>query len=412
MNYKKLIKESFSQVVPVSDNESFRNNVLERTEKMENRRKISLKKPVIAVCAAVAALSLGVTGAAAAGIIDFNEIFGSRLRVENEELGSSLIGNAADVRWTTSDEDYVVNLKGVTGSGESAIAIIEIARADGTPVEDYFRNTDLLSKTNLMGAYSDCRIDGEYPNIGRGGNEYVNENGNIEISVEFSGIHHSYNMKGRKISLSGTGFYPAYNLIEGEVPREKTAFMADGCSEYQLTQEEWDYLDSIAVLDLDWSIEFVYNPSEKSADKLTVKDLSCTAMVSADIDKMTENPDGTYSYEDIGERELETVFEEISISSIGGKLSGKMDVRDGLTENTCYVGLVERRETKVELIRKDGTVSDVMVLVTSGTSNSNCETGMLNFSFEIEFHANGGQTAVDLSEIGAISINGIVYSLE
>ncbi len=411
MNYKKLIKESFSQVVPVSDNESFRNNVLERTEKMENRRKISLKKPVIAVCAAVAALSLGVTGAAAAGIIDFNEIFGSRLRVENEELGSSLIGKAADVKWTTSDEDYVVNLKGVTGSGESAIVVIEIARADGTPVEDYFRNTDLLSKTNLMGAYSDCRIDGEYPNIGRGGNEYVNENGNIEISVEFSGIHHSYNMKGRKISLAGTGFYPAYNLIEGEVPREKTAFMAYGDSEYQLTQEEWDYLDSIAVLDLEWSIEFVYNPSEKSTDKLIAKELSEKTLMAVDIDIAHENSDGTLSFENFEVRELEAAFDEITISSVGGMLSGNIDISE-LVAESYYPSLISRFDTNVKLFNRDGTESDIMVFMSSGTSNTNRETGILSFSFEIEFHANGGQTAVDLSEIGGISVNGTVYSLE
>lgn len=413
MNYKKIIRNSFSQVVPMTDDDSFRNSIIERKNKMSDRKTVKFRKPVIAICAAAAALSLGITGAAAAGIFDFNEIFGSRIRVENEELGSSLIGNAGNIKWSVSDDDYVVNLKGVTGSRENLITIIEIARADGTPVEDYFENTDLLAKTNLTSCTEVIKIDGDYTNgkAGAGYDTYVNEKGNIEMSIELSGIYQDYEIADRTVLIEGMGFYPAHNLIEGEVPREKTAFMAYGDDEYQLTQEEQDYLDSIAVLDLEWSLEFVYNPSEKSADKLTVKDLSRIAMVSSDIDKMTENPDGTYSYEDIGECELETVFDEISISSIGGKLSGKMDVRDGLTENTCYVGLVERRGTKVELIRKDGTVSDVMVLVTSGTSNSNRETGMLNFCFEIEFHANGGQTAVDLSEIGGISINGTIYEL-
>lgn len=410
MNYKKIIKKSFSQVVPESDNDSFRSIVFERTIKMEEKRKISFKKPVVAVCAAVAAISLGATAAAAAGIFDFNEIFGSRIRVENEELGSSLIGNAGDVKWSVSDEDYVVNLKGVTGTGESVIAVIEIARADGTPVEDYFSNKDLLAVTNLMGAYSDCKIDGEYPNVGRGGDEYVNEKGNIEISIEFTGIHHGYNMTGRKISLSGTGFYPAYNLVEGEVPREKTAFMAYGDSEYQLTQEEWDYLDSIAVLDLDWSIEFVYNPSEKSADKLVAKDLSEKTLLAVDIDTARENADGTLTFENFEIRELEATFEEITISSIGGMLSGNIDIRK-LVAQSYYPSVLSRSDTKVKLFNRDGTESDIMVFVTSGTSNTNRETGNLSFSFELEFHANGGQTAVDLSEIGAISINGTTYEL-
>ena len=409
MNYKKIIKKSFSQVVPESDNDSFRNSVLERTVKMEKKRKISLKKPMVAVCAAVAALSLGVTAAAAAGIFDFNEIFGSRIKVENEELGSSLIGNAGDVKWSVSDEDYVVNLKGVTGTGEIAIAVIEIARADGTPVEDYFSNKDLLAVTNLMGAYSDCKIDGEYPNVGRDGDEYVNEKGNIEISIEFTGIHHGYNMTGRKISLSGTGFYPAWNLVEGEVPREKTAFMAYGDGEYQLTQEEWDYLDSIAVLDLDWSIEFVYNPSEKSKDKLIAKDLSEKTLFEVDIDTAHENADGTLTFENFEIRELEAAFEEIKISSVGGMLSGNIDISELAAD--FYPSVISRADVEVKLINRDGTESDIMVFMASGTSSTHRETGNLSFSFELEFHANGGQTAVDLSEIGAISINGTTYEL-
>lgn len=413
MNYGKIIKNSFSQVVPATDNDSFRNSIIERNMKMEKKKTIKIQKPVIAVCSVLAALSLGVTGAAAAGIIDFNEIFGSRIRTENEELGSSLIGNADNLKWSVSDDDYVVNLKGVTGTSENLIAVIEIARADGTPVEDYFNNKDLLAKTNLTSCTYVMKIDGDYPDgkAGAGYDTYVNEKGNIEMSIELSGIYHNFEIADKTVLIEGMGFYPASNLIDGKVPREKTAFMAYGDAEYRLTQEEQDYLDEIAVLDLEWSIEFVYNPSEKSVDTLTAKDLSNTARVSSDIDKMTENPDGTYSYEDVGKCELETVFDEISISSIGGKISGKMDVREGLTENTCYVGLVDRKGTKVELIGNDGAVSDVMVFVTSGTSESNRETGMLTFSFELEFHVNGSQTAVDLSEIGAISINGTIYEL-
>ncbi len=411
MNYRKIIKNSFSQVVPMTDNDSFRNSIIERNTKMENRKAIKIKKPVIALCAALAALSMGITGAAAAGIIDFNEIFGSKIRTENEELGSSLIGNAGDVKWSVSDDDYTVNLKGVTGTSESVIAVIEIARADGTPVEDYFRNRDLLAKTNLMGCYSGAGIDdGPLREVGRSYNEFVNAKGNIEIMVEFSGLHNSYNIAGKSISLSGTGFYPAHNLVEGKVPREKTAFMTYGDSEYELTQEEWDYLDSIAVLDLDWSIEFVYNPSEKSFDSLTAKDLSSTSVWSADVDKEILNPDGTYTYEDVEIREFEAVLDEITISSMGGRLSGHIDISEMVAES-YYVGVLSRTDTKVNLIRHDGTVSDIIVFATSGVSGSSRETGMLNFSFELEFHVNGGRTAVDLSEISAISINGTVYEL-
>ena len=75
MNYHKIFKDAFSAVSMESSDESFAKSVAERKSNMESKKRISIKKPVIAICAAAAALTLGTVGAAAAGIINFNEIF-------------------------------------------------------------------------------------------------------------------------------------------------------------------------------------------------------------------------------------------------------------------------------------------------------------------------------------------------
>lgn len=59
MNYKKIIDESFSTLTPLTANEEIIKNVTERAEKMEKKKRISIKKPIIAVCAAVAAVAVG-----------------------------------------------------------------------------------------------------------------------------------------------------------------------------------------------------------------------------------------------------------------------------------------------------------------------------------------------------------------
>lgn len=64
MNLNKMFQNSFSRVSPVKSEDELLKSVLERTEKMENKKKISIKKPVvIAVCAAAVAV-LGLTAAA------------------------------------------------------------------------------------------------------------------------------------------------------------------------------------------------------------------------------------------------------------------------------------------------------------------------------------------------------------
>ncbi|MBR4112713.1 MAG: hypothetical protein IKK53_06745 [Ruminiclostridium sp.] len=74
MNYKKIIKDSFSTLAPLTANEEIIRNVTERAEKMEKKKRISIKKPVIAVCAAVAAVVVGTISVGAAtgwGYIDY-----------------------------------------------------------------------------------------------------------------------------------------------------------------------------------------------------------------------------------------------------------------------------------------------------------------------------------------------------
>ena len=73
MNYKKIFDDSFSTLAPLTVNEEIIRNVTERAEKME-KKKIKVKKPVIAVFAAAAAVAVGTISVGAAtgwGYIDY-----------------------------------------------------------------------------------------------------------------------------------------------------------------------------------------------------------------------------------------------------------------------------------------------------------------------------------------------------
>ena len=60
MNYKKLISQSFSKVVPSKNSEEIMKSVFERTEKMkaEKENKKAARKPFAAAIAAAAAITL------------------------------------------------------------------------------------------------------------------------------------------------------------------------------------------------------------------------------------------------------------------------------------------------------------------------------------------------------------------
>lgn len=71
MNYHKLFKDAFSSVSLQNDEESFVKSVAQRKNAMENKKKISVKKPVVAICACVF-FSVG-TIVAAAESPEFNQ---------------------------------------------------------------------------------------------------------------------------------------------------------------------------------------------------------------------------------------------------------------------------------------------------------------------------------------------------
>lgn len=72
MNYKKITSECFSTLTPITVNEEIIKNVKERAEKKCMKKTFKIKKHVIAVCAAAAAVMIG-TMVAAAESAEFNQ---------------------------------------------------------------------------------------------------------------------------------------------------------------------------------------------------------------------------------------------------------------------------------------------------------------------------------------------------
>ncbi len=64
MNLSKMFHSSFSAVSPLKSNDELLKSVMERTENMEKKKKMSVKKAAVIAVAAMAAMILGITAAA------------------------------------------------------------------------------------------------------------------------------------------------------------------------------------------------------------------------------------------------------------------------------------------------------------------------------------------------------------
>lgn len=311
---KNDIKNAFEKITPVRSNDEILSYVLRRSNDMENmtsKKKISFKKPAIAICAAAAAATLCVTSAAAAGLFRFDDIFGSRIKAENNDLGEALMCSAENFTYTVSDDDYKIELNGISGSATEIIANIEISRVDGTPMVDSFVNEydpedGLHAHEEWLIKSGDMKDYERY--LGGTGKYSINEEGNIEAvyvigNTEIDGV----SVANETIEISGARLYPIDKYLDFLIEENggTYSFHNGEIKYYKNNTEDEIELDTSSVhyLDLFWSAEFTYVPSEEALKTIrnahTTDEKFDITLVSADENNETSEFIGTIDINNI-----------------------------------------------------------------------------------------------------------------
>lgn len=231
-------------------------------------RRFSCKRILGTAAAVCGVLVCGVTAAGAAGLIDFEAVFGNRVSVSDSELASSLVGTVNNFKYKVSDKDYKIDIKGVTGDGSSLLVAAEILRKDGTPVADCFANPVPPDERQLVTLSQNADVVTEVPYC-YSMDYRVNKSGNIDIFISFGGSDGG--MDGSKMLLNGENFYPAGAYIDFKYnnPDEEAAYTGYTYTQYGESNENISNnvttdLNDILALDLKWEFSFIYRQSDKS----------------------------------------------------------------------------------------------------------------------------------------------------
>lgn len=363
-------------------------------------KSLPLKKVTVIMLTAVVLLVGGISAAAASGLLDLSSIFGDRLTAD-EELAGRLISDAEDFTWTVSDNDYMIELKGVTGSHSDMLMVYEIKRVDGSPVVEHMTN---IPEDSVL--CSAVKIDltappqgSDYYNASDSNRYILNDEGNVEI---YNRISTDGNICGHYYSVDATNLYPKTLLESFE--KENDIFLwkqqVDTPTGFYQSTEDFKAKQPLDIalnderiigLELEWSIGFTYTPSE-------------TAQLSRSI---AENNTFSLKYwrqlGGIGEKSFEITSSHFS--SVGGRINGE------------YYG----DELKGSLFEK---YNDVFLILTNGEEIP-CTISVnslgyysvekrTDISAEIQYSdaKNGTITAIEISELDAISINGEIYPFE
>ena len=357
----------FDKITSGLSDEELLNGALRKAENMKARTGKKLKRPLIVAAAVITVLAVGVTGAAATGLIRFDEIFGRTITAETEQLGNDLIGDAKDAVISCSDDDYIVTLKGVTGTANSILASLNVSRKDGTPLFDAESEEEEV-QYSLGEAKWQLGNDKKF----YGSGYYIEgcENGSIDIYAEYKMMFEEF--------YSDDG-------ISGE-------YMQLLLNELTLTDDK-----------LDIAVEFTYVPSDTSLRSLTCKEFPEGCVILFNVSGET---DGLPSGRNIS---FDTQLTALDIRAESGMLSGRLALGD-YDWNKIVLNSF-RCDNDIELIRKDGSSIPVSL---EAYHLMRAVEGYLDFTMELEYRQLDEMIgkAIDLTEVAAISINGTIYTLE
>lgn len=405
MNNRELIKNAFEAIAPSEE-------LIEKVKSAqiaENRSRPRLRKGIIIPAALCFAACLGVTAAAVTGNLDFDVIFGDRIKVADSELAEELVGKVSNVKYSVSDDDYIVSVAGVTGGADSCYAVIEISRKDGTPVTEHFQNPAEFELNYFMWLYEGFDVKNSLGSpadmsMGAGLDTSITENGNIIFTLDLNGDF-TKPLNGKVISAEGDTLMWFDRYLE--IRRETNSYYGKnkgepGFFDYDTHEPLQTDISSAIALPLKWSISFKYTASDKSQDKLTCKAPEEKAFF------RLKSPDeiGDRIYEGGSERyEFECTVKSIEILPTGGR----MDIEFPCNHKIFFAGVETGMENEMYLVRTDGSQIPVSFNGWSGKLNNGISEMSLRLAYmQPDDHF---KNYMDISEVCALSFNGTEYPL-
>ncbi len=390
---KKRYNELFERLTPIMKDDELLSEVLGKEEK-GMKKNVKFGKAVIIPLVAAALICLTGTTAAATGIIDFNDIFGTFFKAESNETANNLIAEQTGYKCHSENSDYKVSIKGITGTANDIDAVFLIERTDGKPVSDYLENTELIKENDLFPGAESFLVDGVKDiNVGVDNTvAMITPEGNIEVNVKCRGE----NLAGKRISMVGRDFYSLYSIltdydfIDKGIMQKMSAVW--GCSG-GLTDSDHAKLDEIKILSLGWSAEFVYTPTETAVISCVGDDLISKIFLNMTVEDIET--------EETSEKTFEASVTSVMADSKGARITFAVDIGE-----KYKVAVLP--DMDIVFIKTDDTEIDTSYTAMSG-SKENDDT--FAFSRKMYYTDGANELSVNMNEIRAVRINGVTYEL-
>ncbi len=412
------VKSAFSPCIPSHE-------LTERLMKADKPKKAHRLSALKIAAAAFAACMMVGMGTYAVSWFSFDEVFGNYVKVDDKELGDSLMGMVTDFKYKVSDDDYAIRIMGATGNSHNLMLKAEIYRTDGEPVKKYFRNVSEDEKVGISCPSAQHNVKLTMGGSGGSSSIEFNEAGNMQLYVNYN---YDSNISGKKFEACGSDFY-SYDLFWEFTQKNNVFYQETGKEKYFAdvnTLERKDISDEdIIGLRLDWKFSFRFKPSDMSDIKKICKDVP---------DEISFNNSHTFiQWDESGKgKDVEKMTNKITgklisieFTAVGGRIeyeyTDDFDSKGYIAEKYPDLNVTVMNKTFLSddmyLIREDG--SRIMVYESGGSGSSSGNTMTCNV--ELEYREPTGKTNAqgdiyeqiytDISDVTGFYFDGVTYKL-
>lgn len=353
-----------------------------KADRLKIRRQYRMKKAVVmAVCICII-MSFG--GMVSAGnIIDFNDVFGNYIRLDDSSLSEKIAGTVSNVRYTVSDDRFGLSVKGAFATDSEIIAMIELSANDSKSVAEHFEKSLSEEKIRMAYFYSEIKADSERVNTGYA-LPYISDSNNIEIMLRIPLKQSKENVA---VTVGGHNFYSEKEYLdfceENNVFYDRLRFYE---GYYTRDSKPVDIDDSdIRLLSLDWKIKFDFSSSGENSESVYCDNL---------LDEIT------LYYLDGQNNVNDAVLKSVSFEAGAARAKMSFDC------DTLHINKINEAGNEWYIIKSDGEhiplVSDYIM---GGSSLDGGYSHDIGFIYEKD----GMPLLLNTDDIYAVFINGTVF---
>lgn len=153
MNYNKIFDKAFSDLAPITSNDEICSNVMERARKMENKKRIKVRKPFAVAVAVILTAAAATISVGAATDWDYFGVFGQIFGTKGENIKDNVLPEANVICDNIDDMNF--EIVAAAADKHSVLTILDVYSENGFKLIEETEHGTIVHPVHDLHVYYD-----------------------------------------------------------------------------------------------------------------------------------------------------------------------------------------------------------------------------------------------------------------